>query len=193
MSDAADTDLDLDDFYGPLKDARSQTQDEPDMEWEKERRPDSLRELDEDCGAMMRAFVEACQHKPFEAVATSFTLIWAMDRFARIFVAVEELAQVEDQQVDGGFPMRRNFPVQIAGERKLGHPCLVDGLQARAAGELYIDTYHGRKRWFVNFQSGRFHREVDRRPSAQQARNIAKLLAKSINMPIYLDKGGQVA
>lgn len=187
-----DGDRDFDLLYGTLKDARSQMQEEPNMHWEKHRKPSSLCVLTADCGAMMRMLLNACEHRPFEAVATSFTLIWAMDESGEIHVAVEELAQVEDERVDGGFPMRRNFPVLVPGEKKLGHPCLVHDMRARAAGELYIDEYEGKKSWFLNFQSGRFHREVERRPTADQANNIARLFAKRIGLSIYMDNGGQV-
>lgn len=116
-----------------------------------------------------------------------------MDAKGTITVAVEELAQVGETIVDGGYPMRRNFPQDLIGEeRKLGHPTLLDGLEARAAGELYLAEYTApdggetELNWFMNFQSGRFHKEPARRPTDEQENNILNLFWELLGARVRL-------
>ncbi len=181
---------DMDEHFGVVKAADSQYSDEPSMDWEKDRSPSSLCVLDDESAAALKKFCEACASKPISDLSRGVTFIWAMKPSGEIAVAVEALAELDGTKIYGGFPIRRNFPLDVDGERKLGHPCLHPDMEARAAGELYLDKVDGAYFWHLNFLSGRYHRDPAKRPNAQQIMNFARHFASKIGMDIHLDLDG---
>lgn len=181
----------LEQRFGPLKKAISQEGgNEGSRTWEKQRKPASLCELCSGSARKLSFLMQAGAGAPFSQLAKSFTILWVVDEWGKFHLAVEELAAVGDETIDEGFAIRRNFPADIAGERKLGHPCLVESEQARAAGELYLDDLDGEYGWYLNFNSGRFHREPARRPSEEHISNIAQHFANKLELDIHLDLPG---
>ena len=193
MSSGKNGTTDLDKEFGIVKNAISSKSDEPDMIWEKDRKPISLCSLDAQSALSMKQFLEACSNRPFREISRGITLLWAMAPSGDLWVAVEEIAELNGVSIVGGYPIRRHFPVAVDAERKLGHPCLLDGLEARAAGELYLDQVGDKFGWHLNFESGRFHREPERRLNDDQIKNVAKQFANRIDVPIHLDINGDFA
>ena len=154
--------------------------------WEVERTPLSLTCLDE-AGERLRAFAHGCRSTTFENVATSVTLLWAMEPSGKVAVAVEELAELPNGDELTGHPRRRNYPRHPSEEKKLGHPCLVGHGQARIAGELFLDqTEEGRLLWHMNVNSGRYCRQNP--PTDAQTKLLADLFARAIGETVELDR-----
>ncbi len=72
--------------------------------------------------------------------------LWVVDRHGDVMIAIEELLD--------GTPRKPG-----SAERALGHPTLVDGGQARIAGELHWSASEGV--WKLTNKSGRYGRRPD--------------------------------
>jgi hypothetical protein len=154
--------------------------------WELDAKPKSLSDLDVEVSNKLRRYGRVAQVEllKFDAMAKRF--IWAIDRDGSVRIAVEELATLPDGGDSVGHPRRRRFPIHPAQERKLGHPCLVEGAEARIAGELFMDlAKNGTLTWYVNVKSGRYCRE--QRPTAAQERNVLLLFREMIGKGVEFD------
>jgi hypothetical protein len=154
--------------------------------WEMDAKPKSLSELDNRTSKALKGYGEIARLDllKFDAMAKRF--IWAIDRDGGVKIAVEELAALPDGGDSVGHPRRRHFPIHPAQERKLGHPCLVDGGVARIAGELFLDVNEGGKLgWYVNVKSGRYCREE--RPTSAHEGNVLGLFREMIGSNIQFD------
>lgn len=163
------------------------------MKWEKGRVPVSLCTLGPERARVIESFRLACKDPPFRSLGFGINFIWAMNKAGEINIAVEEVAEMMGETVNGGYPFRRNFPdelVEKVREKKLGHPCLTEDQTARIAGELYLDEVNGEYGWYLNFKSGRFHCEPERRPSEGQQTNAAQIFADLLGTTIFLDLPG---
>jgi hypothetical protein len=154
--------------------------------WEMGGRPKSLSDLNGTTGNALNRYGNLAQLDllKFDAMAKRF--IWAIDRDGGVKIAVEELAALPDGGDSAGHPRRRHFPIHPAQERKLGHPCLVDGAAVRVAGELFLDINEsGKLVWYVNVKSGRYCREE--RPTSAQEGNVLGLFREMIGNSIQFD------
>jgi hypothetical protein len=154
--------------------------------WEEGATPRSLVELDAKTGKLLKKYRTLSQSNlmKFDAMAKRF--IWAINADGKLLVAVEELAGMPDGRDSVGHPRRRKFPIHPAQERKLGHPCLVNGLGARIAGELFVDeTGNGTLVWYINVKSGRYCR--DEAPNSNQEANVLQLFRTLIDQTIVFD------
>ena len=153
--------------------------------WEVSRCPESKSLLNQDLGNALLGYLGVSQIPLFKHAARSLTYIWAMKDDGEIAIAVEELAEMPDGTEVRGFPRRRNYPRHPAEEKKLGHPCLVDGCSARVAGELFLDEVTGTLCWYVNVSSGRYCRFLP--PTQEQVANVVKQFRDLIGGEVQLD------
>lgn len=147
---------DAEEKYGPLRDPTEV------KDWEQGKRPVSKVLLESEVAESIGRFLEISQCQLFSASARSFQFIWVMDADCNIWIAYEELVPPVDDPTLLGHPRRRGFPSHPSEEKKLGHPTLIDGGAARAAGELYLDEGEqdaSELVWQVNVGSGRYCRE----------------------------------
>lgn len=151
-------DLNPDERYGRLRAASSV------QEWEKEFSPLSTCELTEDVGEVLRLYIDVASHNILSHSARALLFIWMMDSECRIWIAVEEFSPHENPAI-AGFPRLDEFT-----QKKLGHPSLRRGEQARIAGELFLDEgENGDLYWCFNVSSGRFCKEQPPNDSQQRA------------------------
>lgn len=127
--------------------------------WERGRKPASLCSLQE-AAPVLRTLADISTSALCAAALRAKNFLWIMDQSGEILVAVEELAPHIEGTPYVGFPRRRAF-THPAEERKLGHPTLINGGQARIAGELSFDvTGDGSSLQLVlNANSGRYCRQ----------------------------------
>lgn len=155
-------------------------------DWEEGKSPVSLRSLCEETGEKLRSFREVSDCDLLSASARCITFIWAMKCDGSIKIAVEELAELPNGDELTGHPRRRNYPRHPADEKKLGHPCLVEGEHARIAGELFLDEADGDGfRWFANDSSGRYCKEFP--PTKVQIKNAIELVESKIGDRVTWD------
>ncbi|MDZ4310064.1 MAG: hypothetical protein U1A24_05855 [Cypionkella sp.] len=176
--------MSLDDDFGPVRKATER------YEWERECSPSSRCVLNDKVGQAMGDLLDAAASLPITGLARSANFIWGMDAGGEIWISAEEVAQINSLPVPKGFCARRGLPADVSLDKKLGHPCLMMDDSARIAGEIYIDTSTGEKEtlaWTINARSGRFHREIARRPSVAQISNAAKKFAIAMGRSVYLD------
>ncbi len=155
-------------------------------DWEKNKQPISLCELDEDVGSTLAKLVRIANCTLLRKAARSKGYIWLMDELGKVWIAVEELALLPDGRELTGHPRRRDFPVHPAQEKKLGHPCLVDGKKARIAGELFMDEIDGKLKWHLNDNSGRYCKSNP--PRRHQIGNILNHFNGILGCEIVLDE-----
>lgn len=132
--------------------------------------PVSLSTLDGNLASELAALETAAQGGLFRAAARTFTYIWAMDGTGAVKMAMEELALRQPDARFGGYPRRRGYS-HPAESKKLGHPTLLNGGEARIAGELAFDELGGRLRWVLNANSGRYCRHKP--PTENQLGNVS--------------------
>lgn len=171
--------LALDDEYGQL---RPPFKVDP---WEVSRVPRSKCELNQSVGNSLSEMHKVSQSQLFRHAARTLTYIWAMDDAGTVQIAVEELAEMPDGTKVEGYPRRRNFPVHPSEEKKLGHPTLLNGGLARAAGELFLDEIDGNLFWFVNVSSGRYCRITP--PTKDHVDNLVKRFRELVQDDVQLD------
>lgn len=153
----------LDEKYGTLR-APSRLD-----HWE-DRRPVSLCILDEKTAAAIASLLALAGHPLLRGVATAITLIWCVDKSGSVLIATEELAVVNDAVRVSGNPRLRAFG-HLRDLPKLGHPTLLDGGQARIAGELAVDIDDFGPFLVLNFNSGRYCKEMP--PNRAQMEAVA--------------------
>lgn len=154
--------------------------------WEVNAKPRSLSSLDGPVGTTLRRYRRIAKFELLKFDAMTKRFIWAMDAGGEVKIAVEELAGMPDGSASVGHPRRRNYPIHPAQERKLGHPCLVDGAKARIAGEFFLDeSEKGKLVWYVNVKSGRYCR--DRRPTKKHQENVLRHFRNMIEVEIQFD------
>ena len=158
------------------------------FDWERHRRPRSIAQLDLIVAETLASLGRLLNCNLLRYAAKSIMYIWVMDRHGSIWIAVEELAELPDGRNLTGHPRRRDFPVHPAGEKKLGHPSLLDGDAARIAGELFLDEVDGSLVWHVNDHSGRYCRDI--RPSQQQRANVKSLFSDFFQCEVIFDDAG---
>jgi hypothetical protein len=154
--------------------------------WEQQAKPRSLSSLDSRVGITLKRYRRIAKSEllKFDAMVKRF--IWAMDAGGAVKIAVEELAGMPDGSASVGHPRRRHYPIHPAQERKLGHPCLVNGVEARIAGEFFLDeSERGDLVWYVNVKSGRYCR--DRRPTKKHQENVLGHFRNMIDAEIQFD------
>lgn len=150
--------------------------------WEN-RRPDSLTLLSRDVASALMVLRDAALHPLVTHVVRATNYLWAMDVRGDIWLAVEELATRQDEAALVGFPKFRGF-IHPADVTKLGHPSLIDGREARVAGELGLDAPNGSLEWVLNGHSGRYCRVQP--PTPGQLDNVAARF-RSLGMTLEVD------
>ena len=153
--------------------------------WEFRRYPLSKCILTDEVGESLRALRKVCSSQLLRHAARTLTYIWAMDKAGVVHFAVEELAETVDGITVEGYPRRRNFLVHPAEEKKLGHPTLLDGGEARVAGEFFLDNKAGTLFWFVNVGSGRYCQLTP--PTTDQVENVLRLFRQKVEDEVLLD------
>jgi len=156
--------------------------------WEEGVKPRSLVMLTKEVGTSLRTYRDLAQGELFWNMSQCSTFIWAMDELGQVFLAFEEVIPDGDIDIDGlkeGHPRRRGFPAHPAQEKKLGHPTLLGGGQARVAGELLLDVAEEKLHWFVNCASGRYCRLMP--PTHDQCRAIHELFMECIDDGVRFD------
>lgn len=93
-----------------------------------------------------------------------------MDHLGDIYIAVEEIALQSLAELHVGYPRLRGYE-HPSEHKKLGHPTLLGGGEARIAGELALDEMKGKLHWFLNAHSGRYCRQLP--PSKSQLASVA--------------------
>lgn len=171
--------MSLDDEFGRLRGPQSV---DP---WEVHRLPLSKCMLTQDVGRSLSDLRKICSSQLLRYAARTLTYIWAMDGAGDIHLAVEELAETVDGITVQGYPRRRNFPVHPAEEKKLGHPTLLDGGEARVAGEFFLDEKNGTLFWFVNVGSGRYCQLTP--PTAEQIESVLRHFRQIVEEDVLLD------
>lgn len=138
--------------------------------WELDQKPLSLTMLNEAVGQILRELEVLAQSSLLGFAMRSMNYIWAMTEDGTIWIAMEELAFL-DEFPHQGYPRRRSCQ-HPSDQKKLGHPTLVDGGDVRIAGELAFDeTERGGLAWIINMNSGRYCRQMP--PSPQQLDAVA--------------------
>lgn len=156
--------------------------------WEAGKSPVSKVMLDDETSKSINKFKDVAECRLFSAFARSFQFIWVMDRNCAIWIAYEELVPATEDPSLLGHPRRRGFPSHPSEEKKLGHPTLINGGEARAAGELYLDEDEAdpaKLIWQVNVGSGRYCR--DNPPTAAQCEAIHKLFRMILGESVHWD------
>lgn len=153
--------------------------------WEVNKRPLSISSLTGDLGEVLSNYCKACKEDILKHAAQAITFLWVMKADGQVTMAVEELADMPDGTERRGFPRRRNYPNHPAEEKKLGHPCLVDGCGARVAGEFFLDEVGGNLTWYVNVSSGRYCRFNP--PNQSQAQNVLQMFRSLVSVEVELD------
>lgn len=158
--------------------------------WEVNRAPKSKTFLDEPAGSALKQYREVSEFTLFVFAAKCVSYLWLIDVRGQFVLAVEELAEMPDGTSITGFPRRRDYPVHPAEEKKLGHPTLVGGSDARIGGELFLDDPDGSLQWFVNVNSGRYCKETP--PNAQQEDAILQHFRALVDRDVQFDDIKQV-
>lgn len=137
--------------------------------WENELTPKSKILLDSNVAHYLISYKKLSEIDLFYNAIQRFQFIWAMDEYYDIWIAYEEIVDVDSTL--SGHPRRRGCPSHPADEKKLGHPTLVNCGMARIAGELYLDEEEsGDLVWMLNASSGRYCRKTP--PSTLQCEAI---------------------
>jgi hypothetical protein len=165
-----------DDLYGKIRIARLRENGSCFQDWEVGHSPVSLFKLDETTALQMAEALNLAKQAPFGLALTTIGYVWVMDAKQTVWISVEELA-LADGIKRRGIPKRR-FGQHPALEKKLGHPTLIAGGQARIAGELAIEEISGRFRWVINCSSGRYCYDEALRPKVHQLINIVGLFKR---------------
>jgi hypothetical protein len=157
----------LDGKYGVLRDPDNTD------DWERGRRPLSRVRLNSQVAVSLGEFSKLASQSIFRSLATAHTYIWAMDVDGTVFIAVEELAIIQENARFQGYPRRRGFQ-HPSENQKLGHPTLLDSGPARIAGELALDEAEdGSIIWILNVRSGRYCKRLP--PNRSQIENVREL------------------
>jgi hypothetical protein len=151
--------------------------------WEAGRSPASLSNLDSGVASDLAAVEKLAQTPLFRHSERAKNYIWAMAVDGSIKIAVEELAPDPVMSDGAGYPRRRGY-AHPSEEKKLGHPTLLGGAEARIAGELAFDEFDGELRWVFNVNSGRYCRQQP--PSAEQIASAADLF-RNLGLDIFVD------
>lgn len=168
---------DLDKHYGPLR------KPEKVDSWE-DRPPQSLTIFDRVVGDSLAKLESAVQCKLLRFAARAKNYIWAMKDSGEIVIAVEELIVQPPDSDFSGYPRRRGYR-HPSEEKKLGHPTLRSGGEARIAGELAFDEIEGKIRWVLNTNSGRYCKQFP--PNDSQIENVADRL-RNFGLDVIVDK-----
>lgn len=149
-------------------------------DWEQAQVPLSRCILDDGVAGVLSGLEKAVQGDLLRPAAQAKNFIWAMDEDGEVIIAVEEIAPTayEGQRaVPKGYPRRKGLEHPVE-KRKLGHPTLLGGGDARIAGELAFDMDSSGTRlvWMLNANSGRYCAETP--PTTEQIDNIARLFVK---------------
>lgn len=158
------------------------------QDWETNTVPASKVLLDESIGKSLMAYQSLSTCQLFEAASRCFLFIWAMDDKCQIWIAFEEVIPPSGVII-AGHPRRRGYPSHPSEEKKLGHPTLIDGQKARAAGELYLDEGDNDPKelvWRVNVGSGRYCRKNP--PTAVQCNAIHQRFRMIIGESVFWDE-----
>lgn len=153
--------------------------------WEVDRAPASKTRVDAAVGNGLVAYKDAVQLQLFAHAARCVTYIWVIDADGSVHMSVEELAELPDGTEIMGYPRRRDYPRHPAEEKKLGHPTLVGGNNARVGGELFLDVKGGKLMWFVNVNSGRYCQFAP--PSPEQVANVLETFQELVEPEVELD------
>lgn len=153
---------------------------------EVDRAPVSRVKLDCSVGRALASYRVSAESPLFRNAFMSFQFIWAIDEDGTIWLAFEELCP-DFFKGHVSIPPRPGHPrwKSLMIIEKLGHPTLLNGQEARAAGELALDDLDGGLKWVVNFQSGRYCRVAV--PNNQQAAAIHKRFRELIEPSVELD------
>lgn len=145
-------------------------------DWEENQVPLSRCIFDARVAEVLRDLERAVQGDLLRPAAQSKNFIWAMNEGGDVVIAVEEIASsaYEGRSVAKGYPRRKGLEHPVE-QRKLGHPTLLDGRNARIAGELTFDMDSSGTKlvWMLNANSGRYCAEIP--PTSVQIENIARL------------------
>ena len=112
-------------------------------------RPKSLVQLNDDSRDWIEELKLLAGLTHLRVMSESVRLLWAVRQDGSIWLAFEELVDPSRGAIGTVFVPDMQVP---PGVDKLGHPALVEGKEARIAGELYLDEGH----WQINNKSGRF-------------------------------------
>lgn len=156
--------------------------------WENGNVPASKVALSIEIGKQLQSYRDLSGSDLFGSAAICFQFIWAMDANCQIYVAFEELwsqPASSGEENRTGHPRRRGFPAHPAEEKKLGHPTLLEGGPARAAGELFLDEDGSKLQWYVNVASGRYCRLIP--PTQEQCGALHRLFTEMIDSDILWD------
>ena len=183
----------MDGRYGTLRDALGNQDANADgrQQWEVGLTPASTCTLDHELGASLAEFSRVASTSLLRSASRSLTFIWGMEANGDVKIAVEEVARINKSTVQKGFPTRRGIRKELTLDDKLGHPCIMSSKQARIAGELYLDSRANDQEgltWTLNARSGRFHEPPERRPSATQLLNVAKIFANAFGVAVELER-----
>lgn len=161
-------------------------------EWEAGVSPVSKSKLDRDLGQKLRIYRDLSGDGLFRAAAQCFLFLWVMDVDGNIIIAYEEIVTGEISHstngslLKNGHPRRRGFPSHPADEKKLGHPTLVGGGEARIAGELFLDILDGSLQWYVSCGSGRYCRDLP--PTKRHQEAVHQLFTALIDDQVRFDR-----
>ena len=153
--------------------------------WEQGRAPRSKSTLTTAIGRRLVLVAQQMDDPLLHGVARSVTFLWAMEAEGTISLCVEEVAEMPDGSDLSGYPRRRSFPSHPVHEKKLGHPTLVAGGQARVAGELFLDMRPDGLRWYMNVKSGRYCRQQP--PSRHQIAAVLAHFQSMLGKDVRLD------
>ena len=153
------------------------------MAWEKGRRPNSLCTVDANLLMTLSALRDCAQSQLLKSAAQTQNYLWIMDDNGDIKIAIEEIAILDGKPDTRGFPRRRGYK-HPSEDQKLGHPTLLDGGDARIAGELALDLDGNRLLWVLNANSGRYCKQKP--PSKRQVDATAKLI-RDMGLDIQVD------
>lgn len=154
-------------------------------DWEIGRSPKSNTTLSDEIGQRLSAIARQMDSTLFHAFARSVTFLWVMEVVGTVRVCVEELAETPEGSDLEGYPRRRGYPSHPVYEKKLGHPTLVAGEDARMAGELFMDLRSDGFRWYINVKSGRYCRHMP--PSGHQLAQILTLFQSLLGKDVRFD------
>lgn len=154
-------------------------------DWEIGRSPKSSTLLSEDMGRRLAVTARQMDCALLHGVARSVTFLWVMDVVGAVRVCVEELAETPAGSDLEGYPRRRGYPSHPVFEKKLGHPTLVAGEDARIAGELFMDLRSDGFWWYINVKSGRYCRHMP--PSGHQLAHILTLFQSLLGKDVRFD------
>lgn len=153
-------------------------------DWEIGRSPKSNTTLSEDIAQRLSAIAQQMDCTLLHGFARSVTFLWVMEVVGTLRVCVEELAETPSGLDLEGYPRRRGYPSHPVREKKLGHPTLVAGDDARIAGELF-DLRSDGLRWYINVKSGRYCKK--RPPSGHQIAQILALFQSLLGKDVRFD------